>query len=312
MLTTTMVAPLVDYMPGVRKGMAVDLPRKRVAFGQHRALAERLRAEGYGQALVMPRTWKSALAPFLAGIPQRTGFAGEARFGLINDMRFGERRLPRMVDRCAALALPKGDKRESVHAEWPLPELRVPAVEVAAWRRRLGLAPDESKPARPVVAFAPGAVGPSKRWPGAYYAELARRLAADGNCVWVIGCPGEKQLGAEIVPAGQDDIRDLTGPDLRNAILALAAANVAVSNDSGLLHVAAALGTPAIGIFGPTIPWHWAPLNPIAAVVETASELACRPCHKPTCRYGHHRCMRDIPVEHVAKEINGVLARAPG
>ena len=79
MLTTTMVAPLVDYMPGVRKGMAVDLPRKRVAFGQHRALAERLRAEGYGQALVMPRTWKSALAPFLAGIPQRTGFAGEAR-----------------------------------------------------------------------------------------------------------------------------------------------------------------------------------------------------------------------------------------
>ncbi len=110
-LTTSMVAPLVDYMPGVRKGVAVDLPRKRVAFGEHRALADRLRAEGYGRALVMPRTWKSALAPFLAGIPRRTGFVGEARFGLINDLRFGERRLPRMVDRCAALALPKGDKR---------------------------------------------------------------------------------------------------------------------------------------------------------------------------------------------------------
>jgi heptosyltransferase II len=309
MLTTTMVAPLVDYMPGVRKGVAVDLPRKRVAFGQHRALADRLRAEGYGQALVMPRTWKSALAPFLAGIPQRTGFAGEARFGLINDMRFGERRLPRMVDRCAALALPKGDKGESVRTEWPLPQLNVPAAEVAAWRRRLGLAPDDSKPACPVVAFAPGAVGPSKRWPGAYYAELARRLAADGNCVWVIGGPGETQLAAEIVPAGQDDIRDLTGADLRNAILALAAADVAVSNDSGLLHVAAALGTPAIGIFGPTSPWHWAPLNPIAAVVETASELECRPCHKPVCRYGHHRCMVDIPVDRVAKEVNGALAR---
>ncbi len=118
--------------------------------------------------------------------------------------------------------------------------------------------------------------------------------------MWVIGGPGEKELAAEIVPAGQDDIRDLTGPDLRNAILALAAANAAVSNDSGLLHVAAALGTPAIGIFGPTSPWHWAPLNPIAAVIETASELACRPCHKPVCRFGHHRCMRDIPVEHVA------------
>jgi heptosyltransferase II len=308
-LTTSMVAPLVDYMPGVRQGIAVDLPRKRIAFGQHRALANRLRAEAYGQALVMPRTWKSALAPFLAGIPQRTGFVGEARFGVINDLRFGERRLSRMVDRCAALALPKG---ESVHAEWPLPELNVPAVEVAAWRRRLGLAPADSKPARPVVAFAPGAVGPSKRWPSAYFAELARRLAAEGNRIWVIGGPGEKRLAAEIVPAGQDDIRDLTGPDLRNAILALAAADAAVSNDSGLLHVAAALGTPAIGIFGPTSPWHWAPLNPIAAVVETASELACRPCHKPICRYGHHRCMVDIPVDHVAREINGALARAQG
>ena len=91
----------------------------------------------------------------------------------------------------------------------------------------------------------------------------------------------------------------MTGPDLRNAILALAAAEVAVSNDSGLLHVAAAIGTPAIGIFGPTSPWHWAPLNPLAAVVETANELSCRPCHKPTCRMGHHQCMRDIAADRV-------------
>jgi heptosyltransferase II len=301
-LTTSMVAPLVDYMPGIRKGVAVDLPRKRIAFGQHRALADQLRAEGYGQALVMPRTWKSALAPFLAGIPQRTGFVGEARFGLINDLRFGERRLPRMVDRCAALAL---SKEETAPAQWPLPELQVPAAELAAWRGRLGLG---ASPARPVVAFAPGAVGPAKRWPGAYYADLARRLAAEGNCVWVIGGPGEKELAAEIVPGGQDDVRDLTGPDLRNAVLALAAANAAVSNDSGLLHVAAALGTPAIGIFGPTSPWHWAPLNPIEAVIETASELACRPCHKPVCRFGHHRCMREIPVDRVASEVRGIIA----
>jgi heptosyltransferase II len=307
MLTTSMVAPLVDYMPGVRKGVAVDLPRKRVAFGQHRALADRLRAEGYGRALVMPRTWKSALAPFLAGIPQRTGFVGEARFGLVNDLRFGERGLPRMVDRCAALALPKEEKAP---AQWPLPELKVPAAELAAWRQRLGFAPDGAKRGGPVVAFAPGAVGPAKRWPGAYYADLARRLAAEGNSVWVIGGPGEKELAAEIVPGGQDDVRDLTGPDLRNAVLALAAADAAVSNDSGLLHVAAALGTPAIGIFGPTSPWHWAPLNPIAAVVETASELACRPCHKPVCRFGHHRCMRDIPVDRVAKEAEAAIAAA--
>ena len=94
-LATTMVAPLLDYMPGVRKGVVVDLPRKRLALQQHRALATRLRAERYGRALIMPRTWKSALAPFLAGIPQRTGFVGEMRFGLVNDLRRGERALPR-------------------------------------------------------------------------------------------------------------------------------------------------------------------------------------------------------------------------
>jgi heptosyltransferase-2 len=299
-LTTTMVAPLVDYLPGVRKGIVWDLPRKRLAVAQHRALAARLRPEGYGRALVMPRTWKSALAPCLAGIPERTGFAGEARFGLVNDIRWGERALPRMVDRCAALALPKG---AALPAEYPLPQVEVADAEIAAWRQRLDLAP-----AGPVAAFAPGAVGPSKRWPAGHYADAARRLVAQGFSVWVLGGPGETALAAEIA-AGSDRVRDLTGADLRNAILALAAADVAVSNDSGLLHVAAATGTPSIGIFGPTSPWHWAPLNPLAAVIETATQVDCRPCHKPTCRYGHHRCMREIPPERVVAAALAALAR---
>jgi heptosyltransferase-2 len=290
-LTTAMVSPLLDYMPGVRKGIVWDLPRKRLAFAQHRALAARLQPEGYGRALVMPRTWKSALAPYLAGIPERTGFAGEARFGLLNDVRWGERALPRMIDRCVALALPKG---AALPKDYPLPQLEVPDAAIAAWRQRLGLAA-----AGPVAAFAPGAVGPSKRWPAGSYAEAARRLVGAGFTVWVVGGPGETALAAEIA-AGSDRVRDLTGPDLRNAILAMAAADVAVSNDSGLLHVAAAIGTPSIGIFGPTSPWHWAPLNPLAAVIETQTEVDCRPCHKPTCRYGHHRCMREIPAERVA------------
>jgi heptosyltransferase-2 len=247
----------------------------------------------------MPRTWKSALAPWLAGIPQRTGFAGESRFGLLNDIRWGERALPRMVDRCAALAVPKG---AALPPEYPLPQLAVPAAEVATWRQRLGLA----APGR-VAAFAPGAVGPSKRWPAGSYAEAARRLVAEGFSVWVLGGPGETALAAEIA-AGSERVRDLTGADLRNAILALAAADVAVSNDSGLLHVAAALGTPSIGIFGPTSPWHWAPLNPLAAVIETATTVECRPCHKPTCRYGHHRCMREIPAERVVAAAMAAIA----
>jgi heptosyltransferase-2 len=291
-LSTAMVSPLADYMPGVRKAIVVDLPRKRLALAQHRALAQRLKVEGYGQALVMPRTWKSALAPYLAGIEQRTGFAGEVRFGLLNDLRWGERALPRMIDRCVALAVPKG---EPAPADLPHPQLEVPASEIAGWRQRQGIADDH----RPAVALAPGAVGPSKRWTTDGFAELARQLTAGGAQVWILGGPGEKELAAAIAGTHQANARDMTGPDLRNAILALAAADVAVSNDSGLLHVAAAIGTPSIGIFGPTSPWHWAPLNPLAAVVETATALTCRPCHKPTCRMGHHQCMRDIAADRV-------------
>src|SRR5207253_7051745 len=111
-----------------------------------------------------------------------------------------------------------------------------------------------------------------------------------GFSLWVIGGPQEKALAAEIGAASPSRCRDLTGTDLRNAILALAAADVAISNDSGLLHVAAAIGTPTIGIFGPTSPWHWAPLNPIAAAVQqTVETLPCQPCHKPTCYMRHHR-----------------------
>jgi len=298
-LATSMAAPLLDYMPGVRKAVVWDLPRKRLAWSQHRALADRLRTEGYARALVMPRTWKSALAPWLAGIAERTGFAGELRFGVLNDIRWGERALPRMIDRCAALALPKGAR---LPAAYPLPELQVPQAAIAAWRQRLGLS-DQG----PVAAFAPGAVGPSKRWPA--YAEVARRLGAQGFSVWVLGGPGERSLAAEIAAAGSH-VRDLAGEDLRNAILALAAADVAISNDSGLLHVAAALGTPSIGIFGPTSPWHWAPLNPLAAVIETETDVPCRPCHKPTCRFGHHRCMRDIPADRVAAAALAALAKS--
>ncbi len=303
MLATSLCAPLADYMPGVREAIVFDLPRSRLALRRQAALAKRLRDRSYGAALVMPRTWKSALTPFLAGIPQRTGFVGEARFGLLNDWRWGERKLPRMVDRCAALALPR---EAALPAEWPLPELNVPSTEVAAWRRRKGLAAESSA----AVALAPGAVGPSKRWPADAYAALARQLLAAGFSVWVIGGPAEKPIAQAIV--GDSAARDFTGADLREAILALAAANAAVSNDSGLLHVAAALGTPAIGIFGPTSPWHWAPLNPLAATIQADIELACRPCHKPVCRLRHHRCMTAISPEQVfAATCRALAATAP-
>jgi heptosyltransferase-2 len=302
-LATTLCAPLADYMPEIRQAVVVDLPRKRLAYAEHSALAERLKNGNYGTALIMPRTWKAALAPFLAGIPERVGWFGEVRLGLVNDLRWGERKRPRMIDQCAALALPADTPQP---AEWPLPELRVPTAEITGWRERQGLSE-----VRPTVALAPGAVGPSKRWPVHAYADVARQLTAAGVAVWVVGGPGEKPLAAQIVDEAGLLARDLTGTDLRSGVLALAAADVAISNDSGLLHVAAALGTPAIGIFGPTSPWHWAPLNPIAAAIDqTVTKLDCQPCHKPVCRMRHHLCMRNISAEQVLDVTRRALAEA--
>jgi heptosyltransferase-2 len=296
LLTTSLCAPLVDYMPGVRAGVACDLPRSRLAVAQQWGLAAELRARGYGTALVLPRTWKSAIAPALAGIPERVGFFGEARFGLINQLRWGEKALPRFIDKNAALALPDG---APLPPEWPVPQLNVPTDETGRWRLANGLGTG------PAVALAPGSVGASKRW--TYYPEAARLLAERGLDVWVVGGPGEKAQAEEIVAAGGARVRDLTGTNLRNGILAMAAASVAISNDSGLMHIAAAIGTPTMGIFGPTSPYHWAPLNGLAATVQTKTVVPCQPCHRPVCTMNEHRCMRDIPASDVVEITRRVL-----
>ena len=136
LLATSLCAPLVDYMPGVRAGIVWDLPRSRLAVARQWGLAARLRAGNYGTAIVLPRTWKSAIAPALAGIPERLGFVGEARFGLINRWRWGEKALPRFIDKNAALALPDG---APLPPQWPVPQLNVPAGETGRWRQANGL-----------------------------------------------------------------------------------------------------------------------------------------------------------------------------
>jgi heptosyltransferase-2 len=302
-VTSTLTAPLVDYMPGVRRGIVSDMPRRRLGLREQLELGGKLRAEDYGTALIMSRKWKAALAPFLARIPERVGFVGEGRFLLLNDLRWGERKLARMIDQCVALSLPRN---AALPDPLPPPQLVVPASDVAAWRAKRGINTDP----RRVIAMAPGAVGPSKRWPADHYGDLARRLIADGFEIWVLGSSNESPLAAEIAALAGTGAKDLTGPDLRDAIFALAGARAAVSNDSGLLHVAAALDTPAIGIFGPTSAQLWAPLNPLAGVVETQTEVPCRPCHQPVCRFGHHRCMREIDMRQVIEPLQRALARS--
>ena len=212
-LTTAMVAPLLDYMPGVRKGIVFDLPRKRLALSPHRALAD---------APARGRLWRrpdhaADLEIGAGAVPRRHPGAHRlrsAKCGSASSTTFapGEKALPRMVDRCAALALPKG---AALPADWPLPQLVVPAEEVPQWRERMGLT--DARPRgrggagrrRPVEAVA-GGLSPSWR------ASSLRR----GYSVWVIGGPLEKALAAEIVAAAPSRCRDLTGSDLRNAILA--------------------------------------------------------------------------------------------
>jgi heptosyltransferase II len=299
LLVTSLCAPLVDYMPDVHAGIVWDLPRRQLALAKQWGLAAQLRERGYATALVMPRTWKAALAPALAGIPERVGFVGEARFGLLNQWRWGEKALPRFIDKNAALALPDG---APLPPEWPVPQLRVPAEEVIRWRQANGLGTG------PAIALGPGSVGASKRW--TYYPEAARLLVKQGLDVWVVGGPGEKAMATEIVAAGGPRVRDLTGTDLRNGILAVAAAEVAISNDSGLMHIAAAAGTPTMGIFGPTSPYLWAPLNGLAATVLTKTQLSCQPCQRTFCTMNDHRCMRDISATDVVAAVTRVMAEA--
>jgi heptosyltransferase-2 len=197
------------------------------------------------------------------------------------------------------LALPDGTP---LPAEWPVPQLKVPLEEIGRWRQANGLGLGAA------VALAPGSVGSGKRW--TYYPEAARLLTQKGLDVWVVGGPAEKAPAAEIVAAGGSRVRDLTGTDLRNGILAMAAAAVAVSNDSGLMHIAAALGTPTMGIFGPTSPFLWGPLNGLAATIQTKTVVPCQPCHRPICTMNDHRCMREIPASEVAAIAERVLSEA--
>jgi heptosyltransferase-2 len=302
-VSSTLCAPLANYMPGIRKAIIADLPRGRIGMALQRQLAERLRADHFGQALVMSRKWKAALAPWLAGIPLRTGFAGEFRFGLLNDVRFGERKLPRMIDQMGALALPKD---VGLPPEWPLPELKVPARDVDAWCIRQKLSDDP-----PIVTLSPGAVGAGKAWPPGHYAQLARALAKEVTSIWVLGGPSEKPIAKQIVDAAGDRVHDLTGNDLHTAILALAAADVSITNDSGLMHVSAAIGTPTVAIFGPTSPWHQKPLNPLAAIVEPAGDEAARERARVEGNNAvSHRRTADVSVKTVLATVRDVLAKS--
>jgi heptosyltransferase-2 len=299
MLASKLTAPLTAFMPGVRKAITFDIPRKTAAFSENVALAKLLRAENYGSALVMPRKWKAAFAPWWAGIPERTGVFGEGRFLLLNDIRWDEKSHKRMIDQSCALALPKG---AMLPGEWPLPQLVVSEAQADEWRGRMNVAKGTK-----AVALAPGSVGEAKRWPVAYYAETAKQLAQSGVEVWIVGGPDEKPFAKEILEHAGQGVRDFSGGKLSDGVIALSQASAVVANDSGLLHVSAALGVTAIGMFGPTDPAKWAPINPVADIITHEPLLDCQYCMQYVCPLQHHNCMREIPASRVVDSVKRAM-----
>jgi len=276
--------PIVARMPEVRRGIASETGHGELGFGKRRRIAKSLRREGYAHAIVMPRSFKSALIPWIAGIPRRTGFRGEARFGLINDVRVLDRKvLDQTVKRFVALGIAEGAPLPAA----PQPELAVNKGRQAALAEQLQL-----ETSRPVIAMMPGAeYGEAKCWPLAYFAELASSLEDAGYAVWVMGSEKDSAAG-DIIAAGSKAINLCGKTALEDVIDLLGRCEQAVSNDSGLMHVAAAVGIHVHGVYGSSSPDFTPPLTDRRDIHYLG--LDCSPCFKRECPLGHLNCLREI------------------
>nr|WP_269085368.1 lipopolysaccharide heptosyltransferase II [Acidihalobacter prosperus] len=296
-------APLLARMPEVRQAIPQPVGHGRLGLSERYRLGRRLRAEAYDWAVILPSSLKSALVPWFAGIPRRTGFLGEYRYGLLNDRRrLDKRALPRTIQRFAALGLPPG--ASAAFESLPFPALHVDrdiAIETAA---RLGL--DAS---RPVLALCPGAeYGPAKRWPPEYFAAVARHYRTQGWQSWVFGSERDKAM-AEVVcrDAGPDCVNLAGRTTLTEAVDLMALTRAVVSNDSGLMHLAAALERPLVAVYGSSDPDFTPPLAmPGRARIERLG-LECSPCFKRECPLGHLECLRGLHPERVVRALDALV-----
>ncbi len=280
---------LLSRMPEVRSTISFPFKHGELRLKDRYQFAKTLRERAYSEAIVLPNSFKSALIPWFAGIPKRTGWLGEARFWLLNDARrLDKARYPLMIERFMALGLPAGAPLPPLCDYYP--QFHVTAADTAATAARLGVSFAE----KPVLAMCPGAeFGPSKRWVPAYYAAVASQKIKEGWAVWLFGSAKDKAVTAEIMSLTENQCVDLSGRcQLPEAIDLFAGVKGVLTNDSGLLHVAAALNRPAIAVYGSTSPDFTPPLSPKATVLKL--NLPCQPCFKRECPLQHHRCMRDI------------------
>ena len=293
-------SPLLQRMPQVDDTIGSELGHGDLKFLDRRRIGKGLRARGFTTAIVLPNSFKSALIPFHARIRRRIGWRGEWRCMLLSDCRsLDADAYPLMVQRYLALGF---HAASGAVDPYPLPSLRTDPEQTAAMAAAFGLSLE-----RPVLAICPGAeFGDAKQWPARHYAALSEAFIAKGWQVWMFGSPND-QIAAEAIQADVDAplldrCVDLTGKTtLDQAIDLMAASHVVVSNDSGLMHIGAALNKPVVGIFGSTSPDFTPPLTEKVKLLTT--DIECRPCFKRQCPFGHRRCLTELHPDRVIEAI---------
>jgi heptosyltransferase-2 len=289
------VLPVYRRMPQVAATLALPFGHGELKLAERRRFARSL--PRYDRAVVLPNSFKSALIPWHAGIAARTGYRGEMRYGLLNDVRTLDRKaLPLIVDRYAALAQSAG---EALARPVPQPRLAIDPATRLATARKYGV-----DLAKPVAVFAPGAeYGPAKRWPVRHFADLARTLTSRGFQVWLLGSKNDAAVTAEIQRLSGEACTDFAGrTSLDEAIDLMSFASQVVTNDSGLMHVAAALDLPTAAIFGSSSPAFTPPLSARARVITL--KLECSPCFQRECPLGHTNCLVTLEPARVLEALD--------
>lgn len=286
--------PILQRMPEVEASVEMPAGHGKLDLAGRRRLGKRLANTGYHQAILLPNSWKSALTPFWAKIPKRTGWVGELRYGLLNDIRkLDKRRLPMTVQRFVALAHSADDPG--------VPDCPTPRLSIDPEQRRQTVQEFDltEQAGQSILALCPGAeFGPSKRWPADAFGRLAARAAGIGWNVWLFGSGKDQAVCAEVNGASGGVCLDLSGrTELGQAVDLMSLAHRVVSNDSGLMHLAAALDRPLVALYGSTDPGHTPPLSKSSQVLTL--NLDCAPCFKRECPLGHNDCMKKLQVDRV-------------
>ena len=290
--------PLLQRMPEVSEAISMPVSHGVFGWSMRRQLGKLLAKNNYDQAIVLPNSWKSALIPWFAGIPIRTGWRGEMRYGLLNDIRkLDKQALPMMVQRFVSLAYPAAQSHIAPSYQPPLMEPFPVSEEIDP----------VLKPGQKRLILCPGAeFGPAKQWPPEYYAEVANTLLQQDWQVLVLGSKADQTTAAEIESAiaanHQSQFINLSGQTkLEQAIDLLGIADWVISNDSGLMHIAAALQRPLIAIYGPTSTAFTPPLADNAQILKI--DIECSPCFARECPLGHHNCMKELGPEQVLSSV---------